>query len=69
MAPRMISAPILMNPNGLESQKGQRLSRAVVAYHEANGTTAYGCQVVYDPWHNMPVLMLKPGALRNGAPF
>lgn len=26
-------------------------------------------QVVYDPWHHLPVLMRKPGALRNGAPF
>jgi len=23
----------------------------------------------YDPWHYVPVLMRKPGALRNGAPF
>ena len=26
-------------------------------------------QVVYDPWHYLPVLIRKPGALRNGAPF
>lgn len=26
-------------------------------------------QVVYDPWHYLPVLQRKPGALRNGAPF
>ena len=26
-------------------------------------------QVVYDPWHYLPVLLKKPGALRNGAPF
>jgi hypothetical protein len=26
-------------------------------------------QVVYDPWHYLPVLVRKPGALRNGAPF
>jgi len=26
-------------------------------------------QTVYDPWHYVPVLMRKPGALRNGAPF
>ena len=25
-------------------------------------------QVIYDPWHYLPVLMRKPGALRNGAP-
>ena len=23
----------------------------------------------YDPWHYVPVLARKPGALRNGAPF
>jgi transposase len=26
-------------------------------------------QVAYDPWHYVPVLTKKPGALRNGAPF
>jgi transposase len=26
-------------------------------------------QTVYDPWHYLPVLIRKPGALRNGAPF
>ena len=26
-------------------------------------------QIVYDPWHYLPVLLRKPGALRNGAPF
>lgn len=26
-------------------------------------------RVVYDPWHYLPVLARKPGALRNGAPF
>src|SRR5208337_3006874 len=26
-------------------------------------------QIVYDPWHYLPVLVRKPGALRNGAPF
>ena len=24
---------------------------------------------VYDPWHYVPILTRKPGALRNGAPF
>ena len=24
---------------------------------------------IYDPWHYVPVLVRKPGALRNGAPF
>ena len=26
-------------------------------------------QTVFDPWHYVPVLVRKPGALRNGAPF
>jgi hypothetical protein len=26
-------------------------------------------QTVYDPWHYVPVLERKPGALRNGTPF
>src|SRR5205085_2175644 len=26
-------------------------------------------EVVYDPWHYVPVLARKPGGLRNGAPF
>lgn len=26
-------------------------------------------QTIYDPWHYVPVLARKPGALRNGVPF
>ncbi len=26
-------------------------------------------KTIYDPWHYVPVLQRKPGALRNGAPF
>jgi hypothetical protein len=26
-------------------------------------------ETVYDPWHYVPVLARKPGAMRNGAPF
>jgi hypothetical protein len=26
-------------------------------------------QIIYDPWHYLPVLTKKPGALRNGPPF
>jgi len=38
----------------------------VVAEHER----AFGRgRIVYDPWHYVPVLARKPGALRNGAPF
>jgi hypothetical protein len=38
----------------------------VVAEHER----AFGRgHILYDPWHYVPVLARKPGALRNGAPF
>jgi transposase len=43
-----------------------RQDGAVVGEHPRNfgrGAT------VYDPWHYVPVLARKPGALRNGAPF
>lgn len=33
------------------------------ARHPGRGET------IYDPWHYVPVLARKPGALRNGAPF
>ena len=26
-------------------------------------------EIAYDPWHYVPILQRKPGALRNGAPF
>ena len=26
-------------------------------------------RTIYDPWHYLPMLARKPGALRNGAPF
>src|SRR3546814_17123042 len=26
-------------------------------------------RTIYDPWHYLPVLVTKPGAMRNGAPF
>ena len=38
----------------------------VVAEHPR----CYGrAETIYDPWHYVPVLARKPGALRNGAPF
>jgi transposase len=38
----------------------------IVAEH----TRCYGRgATIYDPWHYVPVLARKPGALRNGAPF
>jgi hypothetical protein len=43
-----------------------RQDGVVVAEH----ARAFGRgQTVYDPWHYVPVLARKPGALRNGAPF
>jgi len=43
-----------------------RQDGAIVGEHER----AFGRnQTVYDPWHYVPVLARKPGALRNGAPF
>jgi len=43
-----------------------RLDGAVIGEH----ARAFGRgQTVYDPWHYVPVLARKPGALRNGAPF
>ena len=38
----------------------------IVGEHERSFATA---QTVYNPWHYVPVLARKPGALRNGAPF
>jgi transposase len=42
-------------------QEGQ-----IVAEHRRS--TGRG-ETIYDPWHYVPVLVRKPGALRNGAPF
>jgi transposase len=43
-----------------------RQDGALVAEHPRN----FGRdQTIYDPWHYVPVLARKPGALRNGAPF
>jgi len=42
------------------------LGNEVVADHPRNFRRD---QIIYDPWHYLPVLMKKPGALRNGAPF
>ena len=43
-----------------------RLDGEIVGEHERR----FGRdQVAYDPWHYVPVLARKPGALRNGAPF
>ena len=43
-----------------------RLGDEVVAEHPR----CFGRdRTIYDPWHYLPVLVRKPGALRNGAPF
>jgi transposase len=42
------------------------LDDAVVADHARSFRRD---QIIYDPWHYLPVLVRKPGALRNGAPF
>ena len=43
-----------------------RLGDEVVAEHPR----CFGRdRTIYDPWHYLPVLVHKPGALRNGAPF
>jgi transposase len=39
---------------------------AVIAEHRRSFGRG---ETVYDPWHYVPVLARKPGALRNGAPF
>ena len=44
-----------------------RQDGAVVGEHP-RAASARG-QTIYDPWHYVPVLARKPGALRNGAPF
>jgi transposase len=43
-----------------------RLGDEVVAEHARH----FGRdRTIYDPWHYLPILAHKPGALRNGAPF
>ena len=49
-------------------------ARGIVVVHQgefvAEHARAFGRdKSVYDPWHYVPTLTRKPGALRNGAPF
>jgi hypothetical protein len=44
---------------------GSRSARTAASSARAFGRE----QTVFDPWHYVPVLARKPGALRNGAPF
>jgi transposase len=43
-----------------------RQDGAIVAEHACRFGRG---ETIYDPWHYVPVLARKPGALRNGAPF
>jgi len=43
-----------------------RQDGAIVGQHARRFTRG---ETIYDPWHYVPVLARKPGALRNGAPF
>jgi hypothetical protein len=43
-----------------------RLDEEVVAEHARSSGRD---RMILDPWHYLPVLARKPGALRNGAPF
>jgi hypothetical protein len=58
-------------PAGLEpgSPFGQSIAVLVVYLHYAHPRHFRRDQIIYDPWHYLPVLVKKPGALRNGAPF
>jgi hypothetical protein len=43
-----------------------RQDGSIVAEHRRSYSRG---ETIYDPWHYVPVLARKPGALRNGAPF
>ena len=43
-----------------------RQDGAIVAEHPRSFGRG---EIAYDPWHYVPILTRKPGALRNGAPF
>src|SRR5271167_2505184 len=55
-------------PGALRQQQilgGRQYGRLVAEHPRSFGRG----DTVYDPWHYVPVLARKPGALRNGAPF
>ena len=59
---------------GRSSGRGPRLCRARRSApgwpYRRRASPKYGRgEIAYDPWHYVPVLARKPGALRNGAPF
>lgn len=47
--------------------------RITIVAHDQRIATHARCfgreQMIFDPWHYVPLLKIKPGALRNGAPF
>jgi transposase len=68
------------NHYSVDSAKGRRTAQVrsyadrvvIVSHGEVIGAHPrhFGRgKAVYDPWHYLPVLDRKPGALRNGAPF
>jgi len=64
-----VKAKAANRPVSLRTYAGRveiRLDGEIVANH---ARVFNRDQVVYDPWHYLPVLARKPGALRNGAPF
>jgi transposase len=64
-----VKAKAANQPVSLRAYAGRveiRLDGAIVAEH---CRVFNRDQVAYDPWHYLPVLARKPGALRNGAPF
>ena len=64
-----VKAKAANRPVSLRAYAGRveiRLDGEIVANH---ARVFNRDQVAYDPWHYLPVLARKPGALRNGAPF
>ncbi len=64
-----VKAKAANRPVSLRAYAGRveiRLDGEIVANH---ARVFKRDQVTYDPWHYLPVLARKPGALRNGAPF
>ena len=51
-------------PRFIDSYTGRRLHSAL-GYLSSIGRG----EVVYEPWHYVPILKRKPSALRNGSPF
>ena len=63
---RRVVAHIDPGPRGVGLALGQHRHRRVVTVHPRSFGRG---RIVYDPWHYVPILTKKPGALRNGAPF